>query len=557
MREKLERILKDAIDRAVKKGLLKNSSIPVVLEIPNRAEFGHFATNICLTAASKEKMPPKEIAKILIDEMEDKEGIIEKKEIAGPGFINFWIKDSAWRKELLEVLSKGKDYGKQDIGRGKKIIVEFVSANPTGPLHIGHARGAALGDTLCRILSFLGYDVTREFYINDAGNQIRLLGESIYSRYRQMSDPDYPFPENGYHGNYIFELAEKISKENNLDKMEKEEAIEFCAEKGKEILLEQIRKDLEEFGVRFDSWFSERSLYKDGLVEKVLSEMKEKGLVYEKDSALWIKTTKYGDDKDRVVRKSDGQFTYFASDIAYHIEKKKRGFEKAINIWGADHHGYVPRLKAALLSYGFPEDWLKILLIQLVKLWKGGKEVKMSKRTGDFITFRELMNEVGVDAMRFVFLTKSHDSTLDFDIDIVKKKDPENPVYYVQYAHARICSIFRKAAQSNINYRFPKEEELNLLKLPEEIELIRKVTEFPYVLKDIASSFEAHKLTYYLTSLASAFHKYFNLGTNSPEKRVISDDKNLTIARLSLIESVRIVISNGLYLLGVKAPEKM
>ncbi len=549
MRDKIKRIIRASIDI--------DDSIPIVVEIPSRPEHGHFATNIAMSLASKKKMPPKKIAEQIVRNINDEEGIIQKVEIAGPGFINFWIKDIAWYKVLKEVLSKAEKYGSKDIGKGKKVMVEFVSANPTGPLHVGHARGAALGDTLSRIMEFMGYDVTREFYINDAGKQIRLLGESIYSRFRQFSDPDYPFPENGYHGEYIVELARKISEEKELSSMDKEEAIGFCSERGKEIMLAQIKDDLDAFGVYFDTWFSEKSLYDSGLLDKALKELEEKGILYERDGALWIKTTLFGDDKDRVIRKKDGQFTYFASDIAYHMNKKERGFEQAINIWGADHHGYIPRLKAALMCQGFPEDWLKVLLIQLVKLWKGGKEIKMSKRAGEFITFRELMEEVGVDAMRFVFLTKSHDSTLDFDIDLVKRQDTENPVYYVQYAHARICSIFRKAEEKGISFTEPELEELQYLKLSEEIELIRAISEFPYVLEDIVTYLEPHRLTYYLTSLASIFHKYFNLGTNIPENRVISDNIELTKARLALSEAVRTVIKNGLWLLGVSAPEKM
>ncbi len=549
MREKIEKIIRNAIKI--------DPSEKITIEVPGRPEHGHFATNIAMALASKKRMPPRKIAEHIVSNIQDKEGIIEKVEIAGPGFINFWIKDEAWYKSLKLILDKRENYGRQDIGKGKKVMVEFVSANPTGPLHIGHARGAAVGDTLCRIMEFTGFDVTREFYINDAGNQIRLLGESIYSRFRQFSDPEYPFPENGYHGEYVIDLAKRISQERDLSSMKEEEAIGFCAERGKEILMEKIKEDLDAFGVHFDSWFSEKSLYESGLVEKAIKSLEEKGLLYEKDGALWIKTSQFGDDKDRVLRKSDGQFTYFASDIAYHMNKRERGFEQAINIWGADHHGYIPRLKAALVCQGFPENWLRILLIQLVKLWKGGKEVKMSKRSGEFITFRELMDEVGVDAMRFVFLTKSHDSTLDFDIDLVKRKDTENPVYYVQYAHARICSIFRKAEEKGVNYKEPDLEELSCLKLPEEIELIRNAVEFPYVLKEIINNLEPHRLTYYLTSLASVFHRYFNLGTNRPENRVVTDDPILTNARLSLSEAVRIVINNGLRLLGVSAPERM
>ena len=557
MRDEIEKILENAIDRSIQKGELKSCSQPIIVEFPSRPEHGHFATNIAMGLASSEKKPPRQIASVIIKNMEDEEGILEKVDIAGPGFINFWVRKDAWYRTIKTVLSRGKEFGKQDIGKGKRVNIEFVSANPTGPLHVGHARGAALGDTLCRIMDFLGYDVTREFYINDAGVQIRLLGESIYSRWKQFLEPDYQFPENGYHGTYVLDLAKNISGEADLQDMEREEAIEFCAQKGKAIMLEQIKRDLSDFGVRFDVWFSEKGLYDSGLLNKVLKELEEKGVLYRKEGAWWIKTSLFGDDKDRVVKKSDGQFTYFASDIAYHIDKKKRGFDQAINIWGADHHGYVPRLKAALMCQGIKENWLKVILIQLVKLWKEGKEVKMSKRTGEFVTFKELMDEVGRDAMRFVFLTKSHDSTLDFDIDLVKKQDAENPVYYVQYAHARICSIFRKAQSRGISFREPEIEDLSLLKLPEEMELIRNVAEFPHVLKEIVYHLEPHKLTYYLHSLASIFHRYFNLGTSKPENRVISDDIRLSISRLALSEAVRIVINNGLNLLGVNAPEAM
>lgn len=557
MRHEIEEILKNAINKLIHKGELKSFHGPIIIEIPHREEHGHFATNIALNLASVEKRSPRQIASLIAKNMEEKGSILEKIDIAGPGFINFWIKTDAWYKALKQVLRKGKGFGKQNIGNKKKVLIEFVSANPTGPLHVGHARGAALGDTLCRIMEFCGYDVTREFYINDAGLQVRLLGESIYARFRQFSEPDYPFPESGYHGTYVVDLAKKISADIDLMSMEKEEAIEFCAQKGKQIMLEQIRKDLSDFGVIFDLWFSEKSLYDTGLLDKALKRLEEKRLLYKKDSAWWIKTTQFGDDKDRVVRKSDGQFTYFASDIAYHMNKKKRGFDQAINIWGADHHGYIPRLKAALMCQDIPERWLKIILIQLVKLWREGKEVKMSKRTGEFVTFKELMDEVGKDAMRFVFLTKSHDTTLDFDIDLVKRKDAENPVYYVQYAHARICSIFRKAREKGIIFREPEVEELSLLRLPEEMELIRSIIEFPHVLKDIVITLEPHKLTYYLTSLASIFHRYFNLGTNKPENRIIIDNRKLAIARLALSEAARIVIHNGLHLLGVNAPEKM
>jgi arginyl-tRNA synthetase len=415
-----------------------------------------------------------------------------------------------------------------------------------------------LGDTLCRILSFSGFDVVREFYINDAGQQIRLLGESVLSRWKQMSDPNYPFPENGYQGDYILGLAREISNEIDLSKLEPDKAITCCAELGKKKMLEEIKQDLARFRTIFDVWYYESDLYSSGLLEKTLENIRNKRQTYEKDGALWIKTSTYGDDKDRVIRKSDGQYTYFASDISYHLKKWKRGFSKAINIWGADHHGYVQRVKAALKANGLEEGWLTVLLIQLVKLWEGGQEIKMSKRAGHYVTVKELVDEVGVDAVRFVFLTKSHDTPLDFDIDLVKRHDSDNPVYYVQYAHARICSIFRKAASVGISPPERPIQVLNRLVLDEEMALIRLTAEFEPLLEDICRRFEPHRLTYYLTELASSFHKYFNLGTKNPEKRIVNtQDISLSQARLSLARAIQTVLRNGLRLLGINAPERM
>ncbi|HIC85922.1 MAG TPA: arginine--tRNA ligase, partial [Desulfobacterales bacterium] len=416
---------------------------------------------------------------------------------------------------------------------------------------------AAMGDTLSKILEECGYEVVREFYINDAGRQIRLLGESIYSRWRQSGDPGYPFPQEGYHGQYVFELAEKISSDMDLGSLPEDEAVEICSKRGKEIMLQEIRDDLKGFGVEFDVWFSELELYESGLLQETLSLLKSRGYLYEKDGALWIKTTEFGDDKDRVVKKQDGEFTYFASDISYHLNKKKRGFDKAINIWGGDHHGYVSRVKAALKAQGIDDNWLHVLLIQLVKLWRGGEEIKMSKRAGQYVTLRELIEEVGKDAVRFLFLTKNHDSPLDFDIDMAKKRDPNNPVYYVQYAHARICSIFRRAQEQNLGLPPHPQEVLGALELPQELDLIRIIAQYPDLLEEISKSLEPHRLTYYLTELASAFHKYFNLGTKDPTCRVVSQDQTLTQARLLLAQGVRVVLANGLRLLGVSAPERM
>ena len=558
MKSKLDTILKSTIDDCFKKGVLSKTLIPeYVIEIPNNPEHGHFATNLPLTLASSQKRPPLEIASVIVENLRDEENILEKAEVAGPGFINFYIRPNEWYRILSNIIKLGEEYGSSEVRSGEKIIIEFVSANPTGPLHIGHGRGAALGDTLSRIFSFCGSDVVREFYINDAGQQIRLLGESIFSRFKQMQNPEYPFPENGYQGDYALDLAKTISKDIDLNSMSEEEAIEICAQKGREIMLEDIKRDLALFRVLFDVWSSESVLYGSGSLQNSLEMIRSKGRLYEQDGALWIKTSDFGDDKDRVIRKQDGQFTYFASDIAYHLEKQKRGFTKAINIWGADHHGYVPRMQAALLAQGFPKNWLSVMLMQLVKLWDSGEETKMSKRAGSYVTLRELVDEVGVDAVRFVFLTKSHDSRLDFDIDLVKKRNSDNPVYYVQYAHARICSIFRKAAAEGISLPDRNDGLLERLVLDEEVELIRIMAGFPTLLEDICKIVEPHRLTYYLTDLAASFHKYFNMGTKTFHHRIVTPDVELSQARLFLAEAIKVVIANGLRLLGISAPEKM
>jgi arginyl-tRNA synthetase len=558
MKNRLDAILMTTIDYCFDQGILSETSIPeYVIEIPNNPAHGHFATNLPMTLASSQRRRPLDIATAIKDNLKDEEGLLESTDIAGPGFINFKIRAEEWCRLLSDIVRFKEDYGRNDAGNGEKVLVEFVSANPTGPLHLGHGRGAALGDTLCRILSFCGYGVEREFYINDAGEQIRLLGESIFCRFRQVHDPDYPFPENGYHGDYIFDLAKAVSREADLNDLSQEDAIIYCAQKGREMMLEEIKEDLVRFRVAIDSWYSEMDLHRSGLLQNTLEAIKEKGYLYEKDGALWIKTSGLGDDKDRVIRKSDGQFTYFASDIAYHLQKHERGFTKAIDIWGADHHGYIPRIKASLAAQGVSDEWLSVMLIQLVKLWEGGQEIRMSKRAGTFVTLKELMDDVGVDAVRFVFLTKNHESPLDFDIDLVKKEDSDNPVYYVQYAHARICSIFRKAEAEGVLLPDKPGCLAKRLVLEEELALIRAMAGFPSLLKEICVALEPHRLTYYLTDLAALFHRYFNLGTKISDHRIITRDKALSQARLFLAEGIRTVIANGLKLLGIEAPEKM
>lgn len=558
MRKKLADLLHKTVAHCFEKGLLKKASLPeFAVEIPNNPEHGHYATNLAMTLASSQKRSPREIASIIVDQFNDDEGLIEKLEVAGPGFINFTIATTKWQDYLVSLLRAGEEFGKSEIGKGQKVMVEFVSANPTGPLHLGHGRGAALGDTLSRILRFCGYEVGREFYINDAGQQVQLLGESIYSRWRQMNDPDYPFPENGYHGDYVLELARDISAQYDLKAIPRDEAIELCASEGKKRMLEEIQADLDRFRVHFDVWYSEKELMESGKLQKTLDALRSCGHIYEHEGALWIRTTSFGDDKDRVVRKQDGSYTYFATDIAYHLDKWERGFTKAINIWGADHHGYIARMKAALEANGIERDWLSVLLIQLVKLYQRGEEVKMSKRAGRFVTLKELMDEVGVDALRFVFLSKNHDSPLDVDIDLVKTQDSNNPVYYVQYAHARASSILRKAQDQGIGIPSKPEALVHHLTLEEEITLMRIMAEFPWLLEEICTSLEPHRLTYYLGELAAAFHRYFNLGTKTPQYRVVSDNLELTGARVCLTRAVRTVLCTGLGLLGVEAPQKM
>ncbi|UCG99944.1 MAG: arginine--tRNA ligase [Deltaproteobacteria bacterium] len=552
MKKKLAKILKDTLDLCFREGYLRRMPIrEFVIEIPNNPDHGHFATNLAMALAGGQKGSPWDVAEIIIRHLVDHDHFVLKAEIGGAGFINFTISKGQWYNLLAQVINLRDDYGRSSLGKKEKMMVEFVSANPTGPLHLGHGRGAALGDTLCRILDFSGYDVRREFYINDIGQQVKILGESIYSRWRQFSDPSYPFPSDGYQGDYIQELATEIAKEKKLEGLDPHEAIDLLSELGKDKILREIEEDLADFRVHFDLWYKESDLYSSGKMDHARELIEKRGLLFEEGGALWVRTSSFGDDKDRVIRKKDGQFTYFASDISYHFDKWKRGFNRVINIWGADHHGYITRVKAALAAEGIPGDWLEVLLIQLVKLWEGGAEVKMSKRAARYITLKELVDDVGVDAVRFVFLSKDHTSPLDFDIDLVKRRDSENPVYYVQYAHARVCSLFRKAGKENIHLPEHPGPVLQRLVLDEEIALIRKIAEFPSLIEEIACDLGPHRLTYYLTELASSFHSYYN------RHRIVTDDKTLSQARLLLSLGVKIIIRNGLNLLGVNAPEAM
>ncbi len=515
-------------------------------EKPKREEYGDFATNLAFILAGVLKQKPNDIALKLSASLSEIPEF-ERVEVVN-GFINFFLSKRFYIELLEKILNE--EFYVSNIGNGEKVLLEYVSANPTGPLHIGHGRGAVVGDVLYRIMKITGFNPEREFYINDAGRQIKLLGESIYARAMEIEGKDYPFPEEGYRGGYIIDIARELLNEKpGITEMEKGKAIEIASQYGREKLLEKIKEDLEMLKVSFDSWFSERKLYEKGEIEEVLNLLKDKGLIYEKEGALWLKTTAFGDDKDRVVKRSSGEYTYFASDIAYHFDKIKRGYEKAIDIWGADHHGYIGRMKAAVQALGKPEDWLEVILIQLVKLYQGGKEVKMSKRSGSFVTLRELIEEVGADAVRFFFLLKRHDTPLDFDLDLAISKKSENPVYYVQYAHARLCSIMDKAKERNVE---PDIEKIELISTKDEFKLISECYRLRSELQSAALRREPHRLTYYLMELSSAFHKFYN-------KHRILDRENfeLSSARLLLVEAVRKTINAGLGILNVSAPRRM
>lgn len=529
------------------------SGLVFEVEKPKNEIYGDYATNIALILKNKLKLPPMEIAEKIASKLKEKSFIFSKIEVVTPGFINFWISSDYYIENLKKILELKEKYGRVNLGKEKKVLIEFVSANPTGPLHIGHGRGAAYGDSLARVLEFTGYKVVKEYYINDKGTQMNILGESVYLRAKELSGEKIQFPEDYYKGKYIYNIAKEVlALYPDLLSMEKEKAIEICKKLATKIILEDIKKDLENFRVFYDNWYSESSLYEDGKAEEVLEILKEKNLIYEKEKALWFKSTLFGDEKDRVVIRSNGETTYFTSDIAYHYEKFiERNFDIAINVWGADHHGYVNRLKAALQAFGIDSQKLKVILIQMVNLVEGGEKKSMSTRKGEFVELKELINEVGVDATRFIFLSRSADSPLDFDIKLAKSKSQENPVYYVQYAHARICSIFEKAKKNGLNQISWEDVDWNKLKEKEEIELLKKLEEFQEIIESAANSLAPYKIAYYLLELAKQFHEYYS------KHRVLTEDLLLTYARLGLCLACKIIFKIGLNLLGVLAPEKM
>jgi len=554
MKDTIRQLIETAATRAHGKGLLPSADFPEVnVEVPKLDVHGDFSTNFAMLMPALQKMSPRKIAEVIVDHLTDARRLLERVDIAGPGFINFYLKPAAWHPVLQEIHNSDRQYGASDLGRAKKIQVEFVSSNPTGPLHVGHGRGAAVGDSVANILSFCGYDVQREYYINDSGRQIQTLGRSVFLRYRELFGEAVDFPENCYQGDYIRDIAVRIKDQHGeaLLHKEKTDAVMTCARVAADDILAGIRNDLDVFGVAFDEWFSEQSLYDSGKVDKVITDFRTNGNIYEHDGAQWFKTSNYGDEKDRVVVRGNGQTTYFASDIAYHQDKYVRGIERVIDVWGADHHGYIPRMTAAVEACGHDRSQFHVILVQLVNLLRGGEPVAMSTRAGEFVSLREVIDEVGKDAARFIFLTRHYDSPLDFDLEIAKQQTNENPVYYVQYVHARISSIVRKAAEQGIEDIRWDDDAVALLHEPEEIQLIKSLARYPETVAVSAENLEPHRVTYYLMSLAAAFHAYYN------KQRVLSDDPVLSRGRLYLVAAVRKVIRNGLGLLGVGAPEKM
>ncbi len=554
MKRKLTAILERTPHECFARNLLDPCDLPPIeVDLPREEAHGDYATNLAMTLAPLQRKKPRDIAEKIVACLDDSECVIERTEIAGPGFINFFIRKDYWPLLLESPDRLKEDYGRSDMGEGKKVQVEFVSANPTGPLHIGHARGAVTGDVIARILEASGYDTRREYYINDAGNQMNLLGTSIYHRYRELFGHREPYPENCYQGKYIIDLAQKIKDKfgDGLLKKDVDEAVSACTDYGAAEIMEGIKDDLAAFGVTFDCFFSEKELYKDNGVERLIAELSEKGFIYQDGDTLWFRTTAFGDEKDRVVVRENGEPTYFAADICYHKNKFDRGFDLVIDIWGADHHGYIPRMYAAIQALGKKPEALKIVLVQLVNLLRDGVPVAMSTRAGEFVTLREVIDEVGKDAARYNFLMRRSNSHLDFDLELAKRQSNENPVYYVQYAHARIASIMRTAKERG--YSIPSYRDVNpsLLTLDEERELIKIINRFPDVVEGSARTLEPHRIPFYCNELAAVFHSYYN------KHRVIGVEEELSLARLFLVKIIGLVLGNGLKLLGVTAPERM
>ena len=586
MKHQIESLLNQAVSQLIADGQLAADTKPnIQVSRSKDQKLGDFASNLALMLAKPAKKNPRELAQLLVDALPASD-VINRVEIAGPGFINFFLNQDSSLSVVTRILQQGDNYGLSDLGAGKKVQVEFVSANPTGPLHVGHGRGAAYGATVADLLAAVGFEVHREYYVNDAGRQMDILGTSVWLRYLQASGIELPFPSNGYQGDYIIDIARDCMTRfgNSLvrtadqvmadipadepDGGDKELHIDALIERAKALLgedgylkifdlglntiLDDIREDLAEFGVVYENWYSERTLGQRGLIQQAIERLQAAGYIYEKSGALWFKSTEFGDEKDRVVVRDNGQTTYFASDIAYHMEKLERGFDRVIDVWGADHHGYVPRVKAALKALGDDADKLDVLLVQFASLYRGGEKVQMSTRSGSFVTLRELREEVGSDAARFFYVMRKCEQHMDFDLDLAKSQSNENPMYYIQYAHARICSVLRQLDEKSLSHDGAMgEQNLNLLSEKHETALMTLLAKYPEVVEKAALNEEPHTLVHFLRELAAELHTYYNA------HQFIVDDDKLRNARLNLILATRHVLKNGLKLLGVSAPDSM
>ncbi|RPI11463.1 MAG: arginine--tRNA ligase [Zetaproteobacteria bacterium] len=557
LKERLTAEVKAALQRAASAEGWPDAAIPDIdWEYPPDSSFGDLSTPIGFSLAKIVRRKPRDIAAAIQRGLAADPGLVEKADVAGAGYLNIFVAKDRWRAVIRDVLAAGPQYGRSEVGGGRRVQVEFVSANPTGPLHIGHGRGAALGDAVASLLEAMGYRVEREFYINDAGTQVRLLGKSLRARYLEATGQTTTFPEDGYHGEYVRDLAMQIATADpGIARLEGDEAVAAWAARGAAALLKEIESDLRDFGVVFDAWFSEKDLFSSGEVDAALATLRAGGYLYEDGAAVGFRASDFGDEKDRILIRSTGEPTYFTSDIAYHANKIRRGFHKLINVWGADHGGYIPRVKAAIRSLGHDPDILQVILLQMVRVLREGQPVPMSKRSGQFVELREVVGEVGTDAARFLFLTRRSESPLDFDIEIAKKQSMDNPVFYVQYSHARACSMARKAEEAGLPGPYG-DADLSLLALPEELQLMKLLALYPETVRNAALACEPHRVTAYLHDLAAAFHGYFTRYKDS-EERVISDDRALSRARLAMVAAVRQVVANGLDLLGVRAPERM
>ncbi len=547
--QKQKETLIEEIKQAILKAELVTEVPEIKIENPKDTKNGDYATNIAMVLTKLAKRNPREIAQAIVDNLDVQKADVSKVDIAGPGFINFYMDNAYLTGIITEALTKKVDFGKGE-PKDERILVEYVSANPTGSLHIGHARNAAVGDTLSNVLSAAGYDVLREYYINDAGKQIENLAYSIEARFLQALGEDKALPADGYHGKDIIEIGKDLAEKHPEYKdVEEAERIKAFRKLGLDYQMEKLKKDLTEFNVHFDNWFSETSLYENKEIDKALEQMRQRGYIFEEDGATWLRTTEFGDDKDRVLIKKDGSYTYFLPDIAYHYDKIERGYDTLINLFGADHHGYINRLKASLETFGVDSKRLEIQVMQMVRLLQDGQEVKMSKRTGNAITLRDIMDEVGIDAARYFLTMRSPDSHFDFDMELAKSESSDNPVYYAQYAHARICSMLRQAKEAGITPS--RDANYALITNEKAFELLKRVADFESVIEQAAEHRAPHRITNYIQDLAAHFHKFYNA------EKVLTDDIEKSRAYVAMIEAVRITLQNALTLVGVSSPEKM